>query len=317
VAGLHTKPILTLGSRIECRDTNIAMISAPKENNMLYRLFKTCSVVLAVMLSGLLSAAGRAPDSTAFDLFKRQFTENIAKVRTGATPEIRADAAEHLADLTSGIDFLVDNEAFADLVSLLDTPEDRVRFWVAVTLGNLKRRAGTAIPKLQGLLPEADCLQGDLTVADAIRYALAQMGSVPPPPTCGRAEAKGVLFEKLLTKTIAIARKGETLDIQRGAAKHLGELARWIDPDKVDDQAVAELVSLLNTSTDIVVREFLVGALGSLGTGAQSAIPDLLKILAAEDCAKAPSMALSLEDETRIALRRIGIAQPPSLCGHP
>jgi hypothetical protein len=128
-------------------------MTAPKENNMLYRLFKTCSVVVAVMLSGLLSAAGRAPDSTGFDVFERQITETIAKVRTGATPETRADAAEHLADLTSGIDFLVDNKAFADLVSLLDTPEDRVRFWMAVTLGNLKRRAGTAFLNFKDCCP--------------------------------------------------------------------------------------------------------------------------------------------------------------------
>lgn len=285
---------------------------------MFCQLSKSCSVVLAVMLSGLLFPATRAQTETDKDRQVPEITEAIAKVRTDATPETRADAAEHLAGLTSGIVAAwVDDKALAELVSFLDTPEEPVRFWVAVTLGNLGYRARTTIPKLQGLLPEADCLQGDLTVADAVRYALAQMDAVPPPPTCGRAEAKGVLFKKLLTKTIAIARKGETLNIRRGAAEHLAELARWIDPDKVNDQAVAELVSLLNTSTDIVVRERLVGTLGTLGTSAKSAIPDLLKILAAEDCAKEPPMAMSLEDGTRIALRRMGIAQPPSRCGRP
>jgi hypothetical protein len=269
------------------------------------------------MLSGLLSAT-RAQTVSDFNRRSPEVTQAIAKVREGATLEKRADAAEHVADLTSGIvGAWVDDKALADLVSLLDTPEDPVRFWVAVTLGNLGYRAKTAIPKLQGLLPEADCLQEDLTVADAIRYALAQMRAVPPSPTCGRAEAKGALFKKLLTKTIAIARNGEIINSRRDAAEHLAELARWIDPDKVDDQAVAELVSLLNTSTDIVVRERLVGTLGTLGTSAKSAIPDLLKILAAEDCAKEPSMAMSLEDGTRIALRQMGVTQPPSPCGRP
>ena len=178
------------------------------------------SVVVAAMLSGLPSAAGRAPESTGFDVFKRQITENIAKVRTGATPEIRADAAEHLADLTSGTSDWVADNPIADMVSLLDTQEDPVRFWVAVTLGNLGYGARRAIPKLQELLSRADCLWADLSEADAIRYALARMHAAVPPPTCGRAEAKAVLFKKLLTKTIAIAGKGETLDIQRAAAGH-------------------------------------------------------------------------------------------------
>jgi hypothetical protein len=275
---------------------------------------------MAVVLSGLLSAAGRALDSAGFDgfdVFKRQITETISKVRTGATPEIRADAAEHLADLTSGTSDWVADIPIADMVSLVDTQEDPVRFWVAVTLGNLGYGARSAIPKLQALLPQADCLWGDLTVADAIRYALARMHAAVPPPTCGRAEAKAVLFKKLLTKTIAIAGKRETLDIQRAAAGHLVELARWIDPNEVDDQAVAELVSLLNTSTDMSVREWVVIALRDLGPSAKSAIPDLQKILAAEDCAKEPSMAISLEDNARSALRHMGVTYPPSPCGRP
>jgi hypothetical protein len=304
--------------RIEYRDPIIPVISAPKENNMLYQLSKTGSVVMAVMLSGLLSAATRAQSDT---VFKRQITEikeAVAKVRTGATPETRADAAERLADLPSEfIASRVDGKTLADIVSLLDTPEDPVRFWVAVTLGNLGYSARIAIPKLQQLLPEADCLQGDLTVADAVRYALARMGAELPPPMCGRAEAKGVLFKKLLTKAIAIVRKGETDAFQIDAAEHIAELARWIDPDKVDDQSVAELVSLLNTSTYMPVRQWVVGALGTLGTRAKSAVPDLQKILAAEDCAKEPSMAISVEDNARSALRRMGITQPPSPCGRP
>ena len=302
------------------RDQNVPLMTAPKGNNMLYQRFKTCSVVMAVMLSGLLSPATRAQSKTAesYTALERQITETIAKVRGGATPQIRADAAEYLADLTSEIAHTrVDAETLADMVSLLDTPEDPVRLWVAVSLGNVGYSARTAIPKLQALLPQADCLQGDLTVADAIRYALARMQAAVPPPICGRAEGKIVLFKKLLKKSIAMARKGEILDFRTNAANHLAELARWIDPDKVDDQAVAELVSLLNTSTDIPVRSFVIGALGTLGTSAKSAIPALQEILAAENCATEPSMAVSEEDDARIALHRMGIAQPPSPCGRP
>ena len=287
---------------------------------MLCQLVKAGSVVMAVMLSGLLSDATSAQSTRAesYTALRRQIAESIANVRTGATPETRADAAEHLADWPSEtIATRVDGKTLAEIVSLLDTPEDPVRFWVAVTLGNIGYRARTAMPKLKELLPKADCLQGDVTLADAIRYALARMHAAVPPPTCGRAEANGVLFKKLLTKTIAIARKGEPLDIQRDAAEHLAELPRWIDPDKVDDQAVAELVSLLNTSTDMTVRSWVIGALGTLGTRAKSAIPALQKILAAENCATEPSMAVSVEDDARIALRQMGVTQLPSPCGRP
>jgi hypothetical protein len=284
---------------------------------MLYPSSKTCSVVMTVLLSGLLPAATKAQTESDFKRQVPEITEAITKIRRGTTPEARADAAEHVADLTSGITSTwVDDKAFAELVSFLDIPEDPVRFWVAVSLGNLEYRARTAIPKLQELLPKADCLQGDVTVADAIRYALARMQAVVPPPTCGRAEAQGVLFKKLLTKTIAIARKGETHNIQIEAAEHLG-LARWIDPDKVDDQSIAELISLLDPSTYMPVRQWAVGALRTLGTRARAAIPALQKILAAENCVTEPSMAISVEDDARSALRRMGITHPPSRCGRP
>lgn len=285
---------------------------------MPHQLSKTCSVVMAVMLSGLLPAAMWAQSDAVFKRQIKEITEVVAKARTGATLETRADAAERLAGLPSEfIATRVDDKTLADIVSLLDTPENPVRFWVAVTLGNIGYGARAAIPKLQGLLPEADCLRGDLTVADAVRYALARMSAAVPPPTCGRAQAKEALFKKLLTKTIATVRKGETLDFRTDTAEHLAELARWIRPDNVDDQAVGELVSLLNTSTEMPVREWVVIALRDLGSSAKSAIPDLQKILAAEDCAKEPSMAISLEDNARTALRRMGVSQPPSPCGRP
>lgn len=154
-------------------------------------------------------------------------------------------------------------------------------------------------------------------MADAIRYALARMQTAVPPPTCGRAEANGALFKKLLTKTIALVRKDETHAFQIEAGSHLASLVRWIDPDKVDDQSIAELISLLDPSTYMPVRDSVIGALGSLGTRAKAAIPALQKILAAENCVTEPSMAMSVEDAARMALRRMGIPHPPSRCGRP
>jgi HEAT repeat protein len=94
----------------------------------------------------------------------------------------RTEAAEHLAELTRGINpKSVDDKTVADMVSLLDAPDDSVRAWVAAALGHLGRRAKVAVPKLLALLPEADCLQGDLTSAASIRPALSRMGVKPPP----------------------------------------------------------------------------------------------------------------------------------------
>jgi hypothetical protein len=95
----------------------------------------------------------------------------------------RTDAAERLARLTEKIDRKeITEQIVADLTSLLDSPDDSVRFWVAAALGNLGPYATAAIPKLQELLPRADCLNGSLTSASAIRHALKEMGVTPPPP---------------------------------------------------------------------------------------------------------------------------------------
>jgi hypothetical protein len=119
----------------------------------------------------------------------RQITETITKVRTGDSLTARTDAAQHLATLMQKADpKTVDDKTLASMVSLLDTPEDSVRAWVAGALGALGPRAISAAPALLKLLPEADCVQGDLTSAGAIRVALKRIGVKPPPPqTCGTA----------------------------------------------------------------------------------------------------------------------------------
>jgi hypothetical protein len=115
-----------------------------------------------------------------------QLTKTIVKVRTGKSSTARTDAAEHLAELTRGIDpKMVDDKTITDLVSLLDTSEDSVRSWVAASLGNLGPRARIAIPKLLKILSEVECLQLSMTSEGAIRVALRRMGKEPPPlPKC-------------------------------------------------------------------------------------------------------------------------------------
>lgn len=108
----------------------------------------------------------------------------IAEVRADKSPMARAEAAEHLADLVHRAKpNSVDDKTIADMVSLLDIPDDSVRAWTAGALGHLGRRAKMAAPRLLALLAEVDCLDGDLTSAAFIRPALERNGS----KTRGRA----------------------------------------------------------------------------------------------------------------------------------
>jgi hypothetical protein len=61
---------------------------------------------------------------------------------------VRTNAAEDLAGLTRDIDpQQVDGATLSDVIALLDSDEDSVRFWVAGSLGNLGPRAKAAVPK--------------------------------------------------------------------------------------------------------------------------------------------------------------------------
>jgi HEAT repeat protein len=125
-------------------------------------------------------------------LLNKKLEDAIAIVRAEKSTCLRISAAEHLGDLVQGIDAnAVDDKTVADIVSLLDDTEDSVRFEVAAALGQLGPRGKAAVPKLLALLPEADCVRGQITSADAIRAALGKMGVTPPPfdpKRCGKPE---------------------------------------------------------------------------------------------------------------------------------
>ena len=145
------------------------------------RLF---SVALCVALS---AGAGIARASGGSVLME-QIKATMAKVQSDKTVDARTEAAEHLASLTQKIGRKEVTETLVtDLTSLLDSPDDSVRYWVATALGNLGPAANAVVPKLEEMLPKADCINGPITSASGIRYALIKMGiKPPPPPKCGR-----------------------------------------------------------------------------------------------------------------------------------
>jgi hypothetical protein len=107
-------------------------------------------------------------------------------MQTEKPSRARTEAGERLADLTRGISpKKVDDRTVADLVSLLDIPDDSLHYWVAVALGNLGRRAKIAIPKLERILSEVQCSPAERTSEGGILFALHRMGVKPPPANCG------------------------------------------------------------------------------------------------------------------------------------
>ena len=119
-------------------------------------------------------------------VLNKKIEQAIARVRAEKSLNARYHAAEDLSTLLNGINpMLVDDKTVADMVRLLDDPEDAVLGWVAGSLGVFGPRAKAAVPKLLALLPAADCERArafsGVTAADAIRPALERMGVKPPP----------------------------------------------------------------------------------------------------------------------------------------
>jgi hypothetical protein len=117
----------------------------------------------------------------------KELQETILKLRKMGGPSMaRTNTAERLSQLTEKIDPKeVDDKTLDDLVSLLDSPDDSVRFWVAASIGHLGPRAKGAAPALLKILHETECLElKEMTSAGAARVALKRIGVTPPPRDC-------------------------------------------------------------------------------------------------------------------------------------
>jgi HEAT repeat protein len=272
------------GSVVDAEETNTMMRDKRKLR------------ILLVVLACFFSSCGAVQATEGLTL-RTRLTETIVKVRTGATSNIRDAAAQHLFDLTRGVDpQAVDDETIAKLVSLLDLPEGRG--WVAASLGNLGRRARIAVPKLEEILPEEECRHEDLTAEGAIRHALKRMGVKSPPySTCEYGTLP--ISRRQLTEAIQKVRTGDSTVVRVAAAEYLAYLIRYIDPREADDETITSLTSLLD-APDELVRHWVALSLGYLGPQAKGAIPKLEGILA-DLCRH--------EDENRAAAFRYALEQ--------
>lgn len=132
-----------------------------------------------------LTTSGMASSATGPSLTE-QIERTAFEVRSGKTLDIRTDAAEHIERLTQKVGSKeVTDMLVTTLISLLDSPDDSVQYWIARALGNLGPSAKAAVPKLEQMLPKAACVIGVITSVGGIRYALIKMGVKPPPsPKC-------------------------------------------------------------------------------------------------------------------------------------
>ena len=92
------------------------------------RLF---SITLCVVLTTLAGTAQVTQESALIE----QIKQTMARVQASKTVDAKTEAAEHLASLTRKIDRKEVTEALViDLTSLLDAPNDSVRFWLVTAL---------------------------------------------------------------------------------------------------------------------------------------------------------------------------------------
>jgi len=145
---------------------------------------KSFSVALCFVLMAMAGVAHASGGPARMELIK----VTMEKVRSDKTVDARTEAAEHLANLAQSISSKEVTDALvSDLISLLDSPDDSVRYGVARAVGNIGPAAKAAVPKLEEMLPKADCINGAITSASGIRYALIRLGvKPPPPPKCSR-----------------------------------------------------------------------------------------------------------------------------------
>jgi hypothetical protein len=138
-------------------------------------------VVAVCALALFLLGTAQAGDK----MLTKQLMETIAKINTGKGVQIQEQTAQDLFELTRKQHQNIDDRTIRTIVSLLDAPDDSVRYWVARSLGNFGPRASMAAPKLKQLLAEAECIEFGKNSAGGIRLALEQMGITPPPRNCG------------------------------------------------------------------------------------------------------------------------------------
>ena len=124
---------------------------------------------------------------------------------------------------------------------------------------------------------------------------------------CSAAQSGGGLSKVQFAETIERIRTEKNSTVRANNAANLAAFTQSIDPKKVNDATLREIVSLLNTDDD-GVRLWVAASLGNLGPRARIAVPTLLNLLRKVDCLEGD---LTSAGAIRLALTRIGETPPP------
>jgi len=142
-------------------------------------LVVTLVVILALLQLGVAHMYAK-PHTSSSRIMSAVRKVQQAKTKTDALAE--AESLNKLVRELGTSD--VDDRTLHSIASLLDIPNDGVRYWVAWSLGLFGARAKFAVPKLLEILKVADCYVADVSSSMTIRPALERIGVTPPAWKC-------------------------------------------------------------------------------------------------------------------------------------
>jgi hypothetical protein len=128
-------------------------------------------------MSGM--GAGQARTPPANDIAPMNVGEAIAQVRSISDGEMRREALERITFvLRRDSSHIVERDVMA-LAAFMSDPDDRVRQWAALALGQIGPRASAAVPALQAAIPAVDCVWASKNSRSGIIFALRRIGVEP------------------------------------------------------------------------------------------------------------------------------------------
>jgi hypothetical protein len=139
--------------------------------------------LLVHVFLAMLSAASHDAKGAEMDFIRRE-ADNIS--REGSSIG-RTEYAKKLSELVrSRADEDIRESDIDVLAGLMQDKDDSVRYWIAVSLGFIGKRAQRSVPALERALRDRACDHSSKTSASAIRLALTRIGAAPPDIDCSK-----------------------------------------------------------------------------------------------------------------------------------
>jgi hypothetical protein len=136
-------------------------------------------IVVFVLLMSRQIATASAPDS------KQRIIRAIELVRSAKGANAKVDAAQQLRNLVLATEAdSIDDGTIHSVASLLDFNNEAIRYWIAEALGHFGARAKFAVPKLQAILSERECVVAETSSASMVRRTLENIGEPAPERKC-------------------------------------------------------------------------------------------------------------------------------------